>query len=189
MSDRTPLGRALAEGDPAKLAALIEAGADVRYKNTDGYDVLIDAVHGRDVRRDTRLLDLLKLLVAKGAALDGVSTYQALRSEKRLAKVLSLPFDELVLIKLPVIVDQIRGLNKAVAELHKAISEARWEPHGLVWVGAALAPAWVDVPDREYPHSSVQRRAEVVAEDSRGELPSTPASPLPGASTPRRPCP
>jgi ankyrin repeat protein len=88
MSNPTPLASALAEGDPAKVAALIDGGADVRYKRPEGYDALIDAVHGRDVRRDPRLLDLLRLLVAKGADLDGVTTYKesALRVLSRLGR-------------------------------------------------------------------------------------------------------
>jgi hypothetical protein len=45
---------------------LIEAGADVSYSH-NGYDVLIDAAHGRDVFLDTRLLDLVRLLIAHGA--------------------------------------------------------------------------------------------------------------------------
>ena len=63
------LPKALAAGDPAKVTALIEAGADVRYKRDDGYDALIDAVHGRDIGRDPRLLDLLRLLIGRGVDL------------------------------------------------------------------------------------------------------------------------
>jgi transposase len=55
---------------------------------------------------------------------------EALSSEKRLAEVLSLPFDELVLIELRVIVDQIRGLKKSIGELDKAIAEASSELEG-----------------------------------------------------------
>jgi transposase len=55
---------------------------------------------------------------------------EALSSEKRLAEVLSLPFDELVLIELRVIAGQIRGLKKSVAELDKAIAEASSELEG-----------------------------------------------------------
>ena len=55
---------------------------------------------------------------------------EALGSEKRLAEVLSLPFDELVRIELRVIVDQIRGLKKSVAEQDKAIAEASSELEG-----------------------------------------------------------
>lgn len=55
---------------------------------------------------------------------------EALSSEKRLAEVLSLPFDELLLVELRVIVDQIRSLNKSIAELDKAIAEASSELEG-----------------------------------------------------------
>lgn len=72
---RAELCAALAEGDPHKVSALIDAGADIRYKRERGYDALIDAVHGRDVRRDPRLLELLALLVAHGVELSGVSEY------------------------------------------------------------------------------------------------------------------
>ncbi len=48
---------------------------------------------------------------------------EALSSEKKLEEVLSLPFDEVVRIELRVIVDQIRSLNKSIAELEKTIAE------------------------------------------------------------------
>jgi transposase len=48
---------------------------------------------------------------------------EALSSEKKLAEVLTLPFDEIVQIELRVIVDQIRSLNKSIAELEKTIAE------------------------------------------------------------------
>jgi ankyrin repeat protein len=70
------LSMALGEGDPQRVRALIEAGADIRYKRDGGYDALLDAVHSRDLTRDTRLLDLLALLVAHGAYLSGVSTHE-----------------------------------------------------------------------------------------------------------------
>jgi ankyrin repeat protein len=54
---------------------LIEAGADIHYRRDKGFDALIDAVHGRDVARDPRLLELLALLVAHGVNLSGVSAY------------------------------------------------------------------------------------------------------------------
>jgi len=55
---------------------------------------------------------------------------EALSSEKRLAEVLSLPFDELLLVELRVIVDQIRSLNQSIGELDKAIAEASSELEG-----------------------------------------------------------
>jgi transposase len=55
---------------------------------------------------------------------------EALSSEKRLAEVLSLPFDELMLVELRVIVDQIRGLNQSIGQLDKTIAEASSELEG-----------------------------------------------------------
>src|SRR5438552_12778485 len=78
LSEPTPwadLRTALGEGDPQRVRALIEAGADVRYKRDHAYDALLDAVHGRDVARDPRLLELLALLAAHGVDLSGVSVY------------------------------------------------------------------------------------------------------------------
>lgn len=48
---------------------------------------------------------------------------EALSSEKKLAEVLELPFDEVVRIELRVIIEQIRSLNKSIAELEKTIGE------------------------------------------------------------------
>lgn len=49
---------------------------------------------------------------------------EALSSEKKLDEVLSLTFDEIVRIELQVIVEQIRSLNKSIAELEKTIGDA-----------------------------------------------------------------
>src|SRR5258708_35677 len=48
---------------------------------------------------------------------------EALSSEKKLTEVVELPFDEIVRIELRVIVEQIRSLNKSIAELEKTIGE------------------------------------------------------------------
>src|SRR4051812_44597536 len=69
------LRQALRDGDPAVVRAIIEAGADIRYKADSDYDALIDAVHGRDVLRDARLLQLLELLVDHRVDLSGVSSH------------------------------------------------------------------------------------------------------------------
>jgi hypothetical protein len=77
-SEATSVGElrtALGEGDPRRVSALIEAGADIHYKRDHGYDALLDAVHRRDVARDPRLLELLALLVAHGVDLSGVSAH------------------------------------------------------------------------------------------------------------------
>jgi len=69
------LSSCLAGGDPEKLAVLLEHGANLHYKRAGDYDALIDAVTGRDVLRDPRLIDLLNLLVAARVSLNGVSSY------------------------------------------------------------------------------------------------------------------
>lgn len=68
------LALAVGTGDPEIVATLIEGGADIHYLR-NGYDILIDAVHGRDVVSDSRLLDLLRLLLARGARTDTVTSY------------------------------------------------------------------------------------------------------------------
>jgi ankyrin repeat protein len=74
MDDSRPrLSIALSEGDPLRVATLIAAGANIRYKRPGGYDALLDAVHGRDLARDPRLLDLLRLLIDNGVDLSGLS--------------------------------------------------------------------------------------------------------------------
>jgi ankyrin repeat protein len=67
---------ALRDGDLQRARALIEAGADARYKREHGYDAVLDVVHGRAMDSDRRLLDLLALLAAHGADLSGVSSYR-----------------------------------------------------------------------------------------------------------------
>jgi ankyrin repeat protein len=84
----TELQAALHDGDPRKVEALIAAGADVRYRDENGYTALIDCVHGRDVARDDRLLDLLRLLLANGVDASAVTSYHesALRVSSRLGR-------------------------------------------------------------------------------------------------------
>jgi transposase len=55
---------------------------------------------------------------------------EALSSDKKLAEVLELPFDEVVRVELRVIVDQIRSLKKSIAELDQAIAKASSELEG-----------------------------------------------------------
>jgi transposase len=55
---------------------------------------------------------------------------EALSSEKKLAEVLSLPFEELVQVELRVIVAQIRTLNQSIGELEQVIAEASSELEG-----------------------------------------------------------
>lgn len=81
------LALALSNGDPAKVAALFDAGAhpaDLRQ----GSSALLHSTHGRDVHADPRLLDLLRLLIERGADLNFESEYRetALRVLSRLGR-------------------------------------------------------------------------------------------------------
>jgi transposase len=84
--------------------------------------------------RDTlvKLRSALKTKVNNLLSARGINLpKEALSSEKRLGEVLELRFDEIVRIELRVIVEQIRSLNKSVAELEKTIAEesAKLEGH------------------------------------------------------------
>ncbi len=72
---RPVLSYALSAGDPAKAALLLQHGANIRYRREGGYDAIIDAVQGRDITRDSRLIELLKLLVEHGADVNGRTKY------------------------------------------------------------------------------------------------------------------
>jgi ankyrin repeat protein len=72
---RTALSYAISAGDPEKVALLLRHGADIHYRHDGEYDAIIDAVHGRDITRDSRLLELLKLLVENGANVEGRTEY------------------------------------------------------------------------------------------------------------------
>ena len=86
---------ALRGGDPLKLALVLDRGADLSYMNKGGYDALLDAAYGRFSDRGPRLLDVLKILIARGVALDTLSSY----GESAL-RVLSMrgPFDAVQLL-------------------------------------------------------------------------------------------
>ncbi len=71
----TSLRRALAAGDLAEVRALIAAGVNVRYCDENGYDALINLVHGRDVLHDANLIELLDLLIASDVSPRGKSAY------------------------------------------------------------------------------------------------------------------
>ena len=70
--DQTSVSFAL--DDLQKLTLLIEAGAKIRYQK-DGYDALIHAAYGRNALHNPQLLDVLKLLIAKGVPLHGMTSY------------------------------------------------------------------------------------------------------------------
>ncbi len=74
-SPRNVMALALGAGDPAKVRLLLQYGADLHYQRTEGYGAIIDAVTGRDVFNDERLLDLLQLLIASGVDLNLTTSY------------------------------------------------------------------------------------------------------------------
>lgn len=74
-ADRSVMALALGAGDPAAVRLLLQHGADLHYRRDEGYYALIDAVHGRDVSLDNRLLDLLRILIASGVDLNGITRY------------------------------------------------------------------------------------------------------------------
>ena len=92
MSEPLDLPTILGEGDPAVVSALIAGGEAFRYKDEDGYTAIIHAVCGRDVARDPRLLDLLRVLVGAGVDPNGISKYHesALRILSRMGRFYSL---------------------------------------------------------------------------------------------------
>ncbi len=127
------ISRSVKKTDPndARLLALYLAKdllPEVRMKNKQQARVA-SLTQTRDtlVKQRSALKNKVNnLLSARGLNLPK----EALSSEKRLAEVLSLPFDELLLVELRVIVDQIRSLNKSIGELDKAIAEASSELEG-----------------------------------------------------------
>jgi len=74
MSD-SELAEAAAAGDLGRIEALLDSGADIRYRRPKGYAVMIDVMHGRDIRKDPNLLPILRLLIDRGADLDAESDY------------------------------------------------------------------------------------------------------------------
>ncbi len=111
------------ERDAALLALYLSKGLlpEVRMKDKQ-HGQLASLTQTRDtlVKLRTALKNKVNnILSARGINL----AKEALSSEKKLAEVLTLPFDEIVCIELRVIVDQIRSLNQSIAELEKTIAE------------------------------------------------------------------
>jgi ankyrin repeat protein len=69
------LREALRLGDLQMVRTLIETGVDIHYKMEDGSDALMDAVFGL-CAKDSRQLDLLRLLIKQGVDLSGISVYR-----------------------------------------------------------------------------------------------------------------
>jgi ankyrin repeat protein len=67
------LAYALRAADVSKARALVEAGADVRYRSPAGYDAAIHAASSS--AGGPRLLDVLRFVVEQGAPLSTVSAY------------------------------------------------------------------------------------------------------------------
>ena len=60
-------------GSPEKIEALLDAGADLFYRQPNGYGVLINAVTANWSSPD--LLPILRLLISRGARLNDISVY------------------------------------------------------------------------------------------------------------------
>lgn len=69
------LRKALGAGSIEQVRELVKKGANLHYRNKEGYDALIDAVHGRDIYRDQGLLPLLTYLASEGVNLSGETSY------------------------------------------------------------------------------------------------------------------
>lgn len=72
---KVALKAALAAGEPDVVRKLVEFGADLHYRDGNGYDALINAVYGRDILSDSRLIELLSYLIERRVELSGVSTH------------------------------------------------------------------------------------------------------------------
>ena len=70
---RGVLSLAIKRGLVATVALLIEHGAPAGYRYSAGYDALLDAAHSDDLVRNPELAELVRLLLAHGAAVDTVS--------------------------------------------------------------------------------------------------------------------
>ena len=71
----TAMALALGAGDPDMVDLLIKRGGNIHYRAADGYTALVHAVHGRDIFHDKKLIDLLRLLIANGVELNGITKY------------------------------------------------------------------------------------------------------------------
>jgi DNA gyrase/topoisomerase IV subunit A len=69
--------------------------------------------------RTTLKNEINNILSARGMNLPK----EALSSEKQLNEIVALPLDALVQVELRILVEQIRSLNKSIAELEKTIAE------------------------------------------------------------------
>lgn len=73
--NNTVLGLAVQSGNLDKIQYLLDAGADINYQRPSGYDVLIDAMHGRDISKCENLIPIVNLLITRGARLSSITDY------------------------------------------------------------------------------------------------------------------
>lgn len=71
----TVLALAVQSGNLEKIQFLLDAGADINYQKPHGYDVLIDAMYGRDITKNENLLAIIDLLIKRGAKVTSVTDY------------------------------------------------------------------------------------------------------------------
>ncbi|MGM3308505.1 ankyrin repeat domain-containing protein [Anabaena sp. WFMT] len=73
----TVLGLAVQSRNLEKIQFILDAGANINYQTAEGYDVLIDAMHGQDIDilQDQDLISTLNLLISRGAAVNGMNSY------------------------------------------------------------------------------------------------------------------
>jgi ankyrin repeat protein len=71
----TVLGLAVQSGNLDKIKFILDAGADINYQTSSGYDVLINAMYGRDIAKDENLIAIINLLIQRGAKVNGVTSY------------------------------------------------------------------------------------------------------------------
>lgn len=166
---------ALRGGDPLKVALVLDRGADVSYKDKHGYDALLDAVYGRFANRDANLLEVLKILVSHGVALNGVSSYSesALRVLSRLGRfdavelLLDAGADESLLAWTP--------LHRAVAlgslEDVKALAESGADLEAVDWWERTPWLVAVKCGDLEKARYLVDRGADFTVTGRNGSSP------------------
>lgn len=61
--------------DVARIALLLESGADIRYRSSSGYDALITCLYQKRVTHDSRLLPTVDFLIRHGAPTNGRSDF------------------------------------------------------------------------------------------------------------------
>ncbi|WP_225895438.1 ankyrin repeat domain-containing protein [Dendronalium phyllosphericum] len=73
--EHTVLEFAVQSGNVEKIRLVLDARADINYRRQGEYDVLIDAMHARNILQDENLIETLSLLISRGANVNGMSSY------------------------------------------------------------------------------------------------------------------